>query len=159
MYRRYSQTGEGNINLSQAKRNRIRNVIVILLVAALAATLIITLPVMQNQNETRSLFIQKIQAEVDEALRQTATLSRNAGADSSAILSKIRSNIYAVRMLNTVNSASGGRMLLEEDRLTSLQNMVDRYLTYLTTGMDTGEYQTALQVALTELQEIAGNLN
>lgn len=159
MYRRYSQTGEGNINLSQAKRNRIRNVIVILLVAALAATLIITLPVMQNQNETRSLFIQKIQAEVDEALRQTATLSRNAGADSAAILSKIRSNIYAVRMLNTVNSASGGRMLLEEDRLTSLQNMVDRYLTYLTTGMDTGEYQTALQVALTELQEIAGNLN
>ncbi len=130
MYRRYSQTGEGNINLSQAKRNRIRNVIVILLVAALAATLIITLPVMQNQNETRSLFIQKIQAEVDEALRQTATLSRNAGADSAAILSKIRSNIYAVRMLNTVNSASGGRMLLEEDRLTSLQNMVDRYLAY-----------------------------
>ena len=159
MYRRYSQTGEGNINLSQAKRNRIRNVIVILLVAALAATLIITLPVMQNQNETRSLFIQKIQAEVDEALRQTATLSRNAGADRAAILSKIRSNLYAVRMLNTVNSASGGRMLLEEDRLTSLQNMVDRYLTYLTTGMDTGEYQTALQVALTELQEIAGNLN
>ena len=159
MYRRYSQTGEGNINLSQAKRNRIRNVIVILLVAALAATLIITLPVMQNQNETRSLFIQKIQAEVDEALRQTATLSRNAGADSAAILSKIRSNIYAVRMLNTVNSASGGRMLLEEDRLTSLQNMVDRYLTYLTNGTGTGEYQTALQVALTELQEIAGNLN
>ena len=159
MYRRYSQTGEGNMNLSQANRNRIRNVIVILLVIALAVTLIITLPVMQNQSETRSLYIQKIQSEVDEALRQTTTLSRNAGADSAAILSRIRSNIYAIRMLNTVNSASGGRLLLEEERLTTLQNMVDRYLTYLTTGMDTGEYQTALQVALTELQEIAGNLN
>ena len=159
MYRRYSQTGEGNMNLSQANRNRIRNVIVILLVIALAVTLIITLPVMQNQSETRSLYIQKIQSEVDEALRQTTTLSRNAGADSAAILSRIRSNIYAIRMLNTVNSASGGRLLLEEERLTTLQNMVDRYLTYLTTGMDTGEYQTALQVALTEMQEIVRSLN
>ena len=159
MYRRYSQTGEGNMNLSQANRNRIRNVIVILLVIALAVTLIITLPVMQNQRETRSLYIQKIQSEVDEALRQTTTLSRNAGADSAAILSRIRSNIYAIRMLNTVNTSSGGRLLLEEERLTTLQNMVDRYLTYLTTGMDTGEYQTALQVALTELQEIAQTLN
>lgn len=159
MYRRYSQTGEGNANLSQVNRNRIKNIILILLLIALAVTLIITLPVMQNQSETRSLYIQKIQAEVDEALRQTATLSRNAGADSAAILSRIRSNIYAVRMLNTVNASSGGKALLEEERLTSLQNMVDRYLTYLTTGMDTGEYQTALQVSLSELQEIARALN
>ena len=159
MYRRYSQTGEGNANLSQVNRNRIKNIILILLLIALAVTLIITLPVMQNQSETRSLYIQKIQAEVAEALRQTATLSRNAGADSAAILSRIRSNIYAVRMLNTVNASSGGKALLEEERLTSLQNMVDRYLTYLTTGMDTGEYKTALQVSLSELQEIARALN
>ena len=137
-------------SLQQRRKARCTDVIV---------TLIITLPVMQNQSETRNLYIQKIQAEVDEALRQTATLSRNAGADSAAILSRIRSNIYAVRMLNTVNSASGGKPLLEDERLTTLQNMVDRYLTYLTTGMDTGEYQTALQVSLSELQEIAGNLN
>ena len=159
MYRRYSQSGAGNANLTQANRNRIKNVILVLLLAALAATLVITLPAMRSQGETRSLFIQKIQSEVDEALRQTTTLSRNAGADSAAILSRIRCNIYAVRMLNTVNSATGGRTLLEEERLTTLQNTVDRYLSFLTTGMDTGEYQTALQVALTELQDIVGNLN
>ena len=159
MYRRYSQTGAGNMNLSQVNRNRIKNAILALLIIALAATLVITLPVMQNQGETRSLYIQKIQSEVDEALRQTTTLSRNAGADSAAILSRIRCNIYAIRTLNSVNSASGGRMLLEEERLTTLLNTVDRYLTFLTTGMDTGEYQTALQVALTELQEIVGSLN
>ena len=159
MYRRYSQTGAGNMNLSQVNRNRIKNAILALLIIALAATLVITLPVMQNQGETRSLYIQKIQSEVDEALRQTTTLSRNAGADSAAILSRIRCNIYAIRTLNSVNSGSGGRMLLEEERLTTLLNTVDRYLTFLTTGMDTGEYQTALQVALTELQEIVGSLN
>lgn len=159
MYRRYSQTGAGNMNLSQVNRNRIKNAVLALLLIALAATLIITLPVMQNQGETRDLYIQKIQSEVDEALRQTTTLSRNAGADSAAILSRIRCNIYAIRALNSVNSATGGRTLLEEERLTTLLNTVDRYLNFLTTGMDTGEYQTALQVALTELQEIAGSLN
>ena len=159
MYRRYSQTGAGNMNLTQVNRNRIRNVLLVLLVVALAVTLIITLPVMQNQGEARTIYIQKIQSEVDEAVRQTTTLSRNAGADSAAILSRIRSNIYSIRTLNSVNSATGGRTLLEEERLTTLLNTVDRYLTYLTTGMDTGEYQTALQVALTELQEIVGNLN
>jgi hypothetical protein len=95
---------------------------------------------------------------VDEAVRQTTTLSRNAGADSAAILSRIRCNIYSVRTLNSVNSASGGRALLEEERLTTLLNTVDRYLTFLTTGMDTGEYQTALQVALTDLQETVSGL-
>ena len=159
MYRRYSQTGAGNMNLSQVNRNRIKNVVLALLVIALAVTLVITLPVMQNQGETRNLYIQKIQSEVDEALRQTTTLSRNAGADSAAILSRIRCNIYSIRTLNSVNSASGGRALLEEERLTTLLNTVDRYLNFLTTGMDTGEYQTALQVALTELQEIVGSLN
>ncbi len=42
---------------------------------------------------------------------------------------------------------------MSEDRILTLQNTVDRYLTYLTTGMDTGEYQTTLQTALEELQE------
>ena len=159
MYRRYSQTSTGNMNLSQVNRNRIRNAVLIVLVLALAATLIITLPVMTKQGETRSLYIQKIQSEVDEALRQTTTLSRNAGADSAAILSRIRCNIYAIRTLNSVNSGTGGGMIIEEERLTTLLNTVDRYLNFLTTGMDTGEYQTALQVALTELQEIVGSLN
>ena len=40
----------------------------------------------------------------------------------------------------------------------TLQNTVDRYLEYLTTGMDTGEYQTSLQSALEELQEILSTL-
>ena len=158
MYRRYSQTGEGNMNFSQVNRNRIKNVIIFLLMVAIAVILFITLPVMRNQSETRSLYIQKIQSEVDEALRQTTTLSRNAGADSAAILSKIRCNIYSIRMLNSVNSATGGRALVDEERLTTLQNTVDRFLSFLTTGMDTGEYQTALQTALSELQGIVSTL-
>jgi len=37
--------------------------------------------------------------------------------------------------------------------------MVDRFLQYLTTGMDTGEYTTSLQTSLAELQMIVSSLD
>ena len=79
-------------------------------------------------------------------------LSRNAGADSASILARIRSNLYAIRTVSDLNTARSGEILVQEDRILTLQNTVDRYLTYLTTGMDTGEYQTNLQIALEDLQ-------
>ena len=36
--------------------------------------------------------------------------------------------------------------------MTSIQSSIDNYLAFLTTGMDTGEYQTNLQNSLNELQ-------
>jgi len=158
VYRRYSQTGDGSMPLSQINRNRIKNIVIFLLIVALAVLLFISIPLMQNRDETRALLIQKIQAECDEAARQTTTLSRNAGADSAAILSRIRCNLYAIRTLNAMSGANGGRMLMDDERLLTLQNTVDRYLSFLTTGMDTGEYQTTLQTSLAELQEVVSNL-
>ena len=158
MYRRYSQTGDGSMPLSQVKRNRIKNILILLLLAGLIALLVITLPMFRDRTETRALYIQQIQSECDEAARQTASLSRNAGADSAAILSRVRCNIYAIRMINSISTSSGGKQLMEDERLLTLQNTVDRYLSFLTTGMDTGEYQTTLQTSLAELQEIISTL-
>ena len=158
MYRRYSQTGDGNVSMTQVTRNRIKNGIILLLLVGMAAVLAFSLPVLRNQNETRRLYIQRIQSETSEAVRQTSGLSRNAGADSAAILARVRCNLYAVRTINSANSAAGNGTLLEEERLTTLLNTVDRYLSFLTTGMDTGEYQTSLQTALNELQDIVSNL-
>ena len=158
MYRRYSQTGDGSMPLSQINRNRIKNIVIFVLLVALAVLLFISIPLMRNRDESRALLIQKIQAECDEAARQTTTLSRNAGADSAAILSRIRCNLYAIRTLNTLSGANGGRQLIDDERLLTLQNTVDRYLSFLTTGMDTGEYQTTLQTSLAELQEVVSNL-
>ncbi|MBQ6721872.1 MAG: hypothetical protein IJQ88_06875, partial [Clostridia bacterium] len=76
MYRRYSQSGAGNMNLSQVNRNRIKNVLILLLLVALIVLLVISLPLIRNQGETRSLYIQKIQEECDDALRQANVLSR-----------------------------------------------------------------------------------
>ena len=159
MYRRYSQANGNAPSLTQLKRNRIRDLLILVLAGLLIASLVIGLPAVMQQNSTRSLFIQRIQAECDEAIRQASTLSRNAGADSASILARIRSNLYAIRAVNSLNVAQRGETLVQEDRILTLQNTVDQYLTYLTTGMDTGEYQTSLQNALEELQEILNTLN
>ena len=153
MYRRYSQANGNGASLSQMKRSRLKDLLILLLVGMLIAALVIGIPALRQNSETRSLYIQRIQAECDEAIRQTATLSRNAGADSASILARIRSNLYAIRMISSLNASKFGGELVSEDRILTLQNTVDRFLTYLTTGMDTGEYQTTLQTAMEELQE------
>jgi len=152
MYRRYSQTNGNTASLSQLKRSRLKDLLILVLFGLLVASLVIGIPALQQGNSTRATFIQKMQTECDEAVRQTASLSRNAGADSASILARIRSNLYAIRTVSGLNAARSGEILVSEDRILTLQNTVDRYLTYLTTGMDTGEYQTTLQLALEELQ-------
>ena len=158
MYRRYSQMGDGSMPLSQVNRNRIKNILILLLLAALAALLVISLPLMKSREGSRTNYIQQIQKECKEAYNETSALSRTAGADSAAILSRVRSNIHAIRAINSLSGAEGGRALLEDERVLTLQNMVDQYLQYLTTGMDTGGYTTNLQTALIELQDIVSVL-
>ena len=159
MYRRYSQGNPGGVSISQMKRSRLKDLIILVLAALLIAGAVFCIPLLQKQDASRTIYIQRMQSECDDALRQTSSLSRNAGADSAAILARIRSNLYAVRTVNVLSTAQGNGVLVDEDRLMTLQNTVDRYLEYLTTGMDTGEYVTSLQTSFAELQEILGNLN
>ena len=159
MYRRYSQANGNGLSLSQMKRSRLKDLIILLLIAALAASLFFGIPAMQDRGRLRSLYIQRVRSECDEAIRQTSTLSRNAGADSASLLARIRSNLYAIRMVSSLSGSQGLGQLVSEDQVLTLQNTVDRYLTYLTTGMETGEYQTNLQTALEELQATINELN
>ena len=160
MYRRYSDVNRGSVSVSQVRRNRIKNIVIVLLAAALIAVLAVSIPVMQNQNGSRNLYIQRMQTEMGEALRQTTTLSRNAGADSAAILARIRSYLYGIRLMNELASAQSGMSgtLLDENTLSAIQSSIDNYLAKLTTGMDTGEYQTNLQNDMTELMTVIQNL-
>ena len=159
MYRRYSQGNPGGVSISQMKRSRLKDLIILVLAALLIAGAVFCIPLLQKQDASRTIYIQRMQSECDDALRQTSSLSRNAGADSAAILARIRSNLYAIRMISSLNTAEGGGVLVDDERIMTLTNTVDRYLTYLTTGMDTGEYQTNLQIALEELQAELNELN
>ncbi len=158
MYRRYTQGVEGPASHAQVNRNRIKNVIILLLIAALAAACILGIPAIRGRQDERALLIQRMQGECDEAIRQTVLLSRSAGADSTGILAKVRSSVYAIRQANALNSGFGNETLLQEEEILSIQESVDRYIAYLTQGMDTGEYQTNLQNALSALQEKINSL-
>lgn len=159
MYRRYSQVGDGSMPLSQVNRNRIKNIIIFLLLAALAALLVISLPLMRRQDDTHILYIEQIQRECRTALDETSTLSRTGGATSAIDLAKIRCNIHAIRTINNL-SASGGRRLIDDNILITILNLVDRYQQGLIEGgTTTGEYTTSLQTSLGELQDIVSSLN
>ena len=158
MYRRYSQVGDGNMSLSQMNRNRIRNIIILVLLAAVIALLIISIPMMLGKSNSHMLYIQQMQKECKEAYADTSTLSRTAGADSASILSRVRSNIHAMRVINNLNNAENGYPFVEDEKLQNLLNNVDRFLNVLSTGMATGEPATALLTGLAEMQEIVLNL-
>ena len=154
VYRRYSDVNQPVMPLGQTRKNRIKNILILLLAAALTAVIILTLPAVQSRNSARGLFIQRMQNEVASAIRLTTSLSRNAGANSAAILAQIRSNVYAIGLINEMSVGQEGPAgrLLPEDRVSPLQSAIDQYLAFLTTGMDTGEYQTNLQTSLDTLQ-------
>ena len=101
MYRRYSQGNDNPVSLNQMKRSRIKDLIIVVLVILLAASLVIGIPAVQSRNGIRAAYIQRIQAECDEAIRHTSLLSRNAGADSASQLARIRSNLYAILMISS----------------------------------------------------------
>ena len=154
MYRRYSQVNQPAAPLGQTRRNRVKNILILLLAAALIAVTSVAMPAVRSRNNARGLFVQRMQNEIATAIRLTTSLSRNAGANSAAILAQVRSNVYAIGMLNEVRIGEEGASgrLLQEDQVTSLQSYIDNYLSFLTTGMDTGEYQTNLQNSLENLQ-------
>ncbi|MBQ9252316.1 MAG: hypothetical protein IJ188_06760 [Clostridia bacterium] len=160
MYRRYSQVNEVTVPVSQTRRNRVKNITILVLLAAVITMTAIALPAVQSRSSARGLIIQRMQNEVGTAVRLTTSLSRNAGASSASILAQIRSNIYAIAAANELSigmEGAKGRLLPEED-LTALQSSIDNYLAFLTTGMDTGEYQTNLQNTLDALQIRINNL-
>ena len=158
MYRRYSQRNGDGLSLTQMKRNRIKDLVILLLAAAVIAMAVFMIPTIKGQNEEREIYIHRFQMEAEEASRQTNSLSRTAGADSASILAKIRSNIYAVKKMNEHYSSQHGAPLLAEADLQEMVNMIDRYLAALTTGTTTGTYQTDLQATIDQMIEVLGTL-
>ena len=75
MYRRYSQTNGNAGSPTLMKRNRLRDLLILVLAGLLTASLVIGIPAVQRNNGIRSTYIQRIQTECDEAIRQTAQVN------------------------------------------------------------------------------------
>ena len=154
MYRHYSRVGGDMLSMDQRKRNRIKDLIILLLVVALVVLCVVGIPAMQNRSANHELYVQRARSECEEAVRLTNTLSRNAGADSASLLSRIRSCVYSMQVINilSINQDGTAGTLVDPMTVSSILNTIDQYLNILITGMATGEQQTALLNSLESLQ-------
>lgn len=146
MYRRYSRDSVSGLSVDQRKTLRIKNILILILVVIIAVLCIFGIPALQQKSDNHTLFVQRMRSECDEAIRHTNTLSRNAGADSAGLLAKIRSNVYAMDVINTlsINQDGNAGVLVSTGDLSSILTLIDQYQSVLITGMATGEQQTAL---------------
>lgn len=146
MYRRYTNANDPGMTLDQRKRSRLKDIVIILLLLAIIVLGVISYPAITSRSSSHDLYILRMRNECDEAIRLTNTLSRNAGADSAGILARIRSNIYAMTVINVFNNNQevGNTDLVPSSTLDEIINLLDKYQNVLITGMDTGEQQTNL---------------
>lgn len=161
MYQRYTSRSEGLQSTGTPRmKERIRNILLIVLAVACILLAIFGGRAMSFQAETKTTFARRIQTECGSALNLTATLSRTAGANSAATLGRIRSHLYAVDTINQLHvGLRGGDYLVDNEVFTQLYALLDEYSDKLITGMQTGDLQTALTNSLTELVNLADTLD
>lgn len=162
MYHRYTSRAEG-VQYSGAPRlrERIRNILLIVLAAACILLAIFGGRAMSFQSDARTTFIRRMQTESNDALSMTSSLSRTAGANTSATLGRIRSRVYAVDTINQLNLGLDNEAgyLIGNDVFTNLYALLDDYADKMITGTQTGDVQTSLTTALTELVTLTANLD
>lgn len=154
MYQHYmSRKGSSMQSGGNTMFNRLRNALILVLLAAVILLAIFGGRAISFEAETRSTFVHRMQTECNDAVSLVTALSRTAGASSSATLGKIRSHVYAMDTINQLNVGLGGDYLISNDTFTSLYAIIDDYFNRLITGVVTGDSQTALANALTSLQQ------
>lgn len=139
---------------------RARDVLILLLIAAVIVLAVLGAQAMAYRANAHELLVKRIQTECGDALTLTASLSRTAGANSSATLGRIRSHVYAMDTLNQLNVGleGGNHFFVDESAFTALYSVLDDYANKLITGMVTGDLQTALTEQLNALMTLLGEL-
>ncbi len=151
MYQRYTSRSGGAQSDGGKMWKGIRAAMFVLLTAAVITLAVMGIPAIRYRQTTHQTLVERMRAECGNAYSYTQSLSRTAGASSSSILGQIRSRVYAADTLNDLSFSLGGRYLVPETEFDNLYAMMDDYLNRLTTGMVTGDQQTALTGALESL--------
>lgn len=162
MYHRYTSRSEGMQSTGAPRlQERIRNILLIVLVVACILLAIFGGRAMGFQNDASATFVRRLQTECNDALSLTGSLSRTAGANSAATLGRIRSHVYAMDTINQLNVGlqGAGGYLVENDVFTQLYSLLDDYSDKLITGMQTGDLQTELTTSLTTLAALVDQLD
>lgn len=157
---KYTKGPGGAVNpATHAAAERVRNILLILLVVAVVVLGVVGGRAISFRNKCEPTYVSRMQMECDEALSSMNSLSRNGGYKAMAILGKIRSNIRAMEAINEVsNTVSGDGYLVEPKVFTNLYEIIDVYSSNTEQVGGDRESETNLRTALTDLQSMLKKL-
>ena len=101
MYRRYTNINREGAPLNQIKQIRIRDVIIVVLLAGLVALAVISFPSFSYQGDERTLYLRKMAQECNTATeKREQYLKAGSSGDAAQKLAEIRGHLCAIQTLN-----------------------------------------------------------
>lgn len=158
---KYSYGPGGAANTpARALGGRLRSVLLVVLLAAVVVLGVWGGQAIVYQSKCEPAFVSQMLTECDSAITTANTLSRSGGAESAAILGRIRASIHAIDAINEVNNIieSGNGYFVPTAVFTDLYAIIDSYSNNLKLGNVTIEDQNNLVNALANLNTLLDGL-
>lgn len=158
---KYTRGLGGDVNpAAHAAAERVRNILLILLVAAVVVLGIVGGRAISFRNKCEPTYIAQMQMECDEAIGNLNSL-RQGGIKAVANIGKIRGNIQAIEVINEVcNTVSGDGYLVEPKVFANLYDIIDAYNSDMAEGgMLASANENELRNSLNDLQVILEQLS
>jgi len=150
--------GPGGVTNTTAREvgSKLRTILLVALVIAVVLLGIFGGRAMVYSSKCEPTFIHRMTTECNEAVSSTKALSRSGGAESQAILGKIRANIHAIDVINEINNSleGGDGYFVPVTHFTQLYGIIDSYQYNLKLGSATIEDQNDLVNALADLSSL-----
>ncbi len=157
---RYAHSRSGAARAVEHSRfERVRSMLLILMAVALIGVGIAGGQAIAFRGKAGDTLVSRMLTECNEAVNQVNTLSRYGGSESAVLIGKIRANVHAVDVCNSLHASYYGGQLVSQATFTQLYNTIDSYMAKLKNGTTTMEEQTNLQIDLTALQTLLQELN
>lgn len=152
---RYAHSRSGGARgVEHSRADRVRSILIILLIVALAGVGIAGGQAIAFRGECKESILARALTECGDAVAQVNTLSRSGGSDTAALLGKIRANVHAVETLSSMNVSFYGKELAPAVSFTELYSIIDSYSAKLKNGSATIEELTKLSDRLTVLHTL-----
>ena len=150
MYRRYTNMDREGVSPNRFKQTLVRDIIIVLLLAALAVLLIKAIPAFNYQEKEKSLYIRNMISEYSEANRSVIALSSYGKETSEA---EIRSHLSAIQALNNMYQAQSGQYLVSEEVIARCIDTVDQYIS------DSAGKGSNLPIIMSDMRSAMDELN
>ena len=151
---RYTHGRNGGRAVEHSRAERIKSVLIILLLVALTGVGIAGFRAIAFKGDAHDLIVARALTECNAAVNSVNSMSRSGGSDSAGMLGKIRANVNAVDVLSGIHQSLFGQELVSRASLNELYSIMDSYSAKLRNGTATIEELTNLTDGLTVMQQL-----